>query len=81
MVNAYPVPMLEDLFDDPTATAARTSGLTPALRRSRLAVLKKAPAAYRWCRPRGRCATRAAPLTIQRGSAVSAATLRRSGGT
>jgi hypothetical protein len=47
------------------------------VRRSLRAVRKKGPSAYGGCRTRWRCAPRAAHLTLQRGRAVSASTLRR----
>jgi transposase len=50
---------------------------TPSLRRSLLALLKKAPAAYGWCRPRWSGATLALQLQVQRGMGVSAETVRR----
>ncbi len=77
IVNAYTAHRLDALFADPTAASARTSWLTPSLRRSLLALLRKVPAAYGWCRTRWSCATLAAQLTLQRGIAVSASTLRR----
>ena len=76
-VNAYNAQELADLFGDPTAAAAKTSGLPPSLRRSLGALLKKAPATYGGCRTRWRCATLVVQLTLQRGSVVSASTLRR----
>lgn len=51
--------------------------LTPSLRRSLLALLGKAPAAYGWCRTRWSCASLAAQLFVQRQVQVSSATLRR----
>jgi transposase len=51
--------------------------LTPALRRSLLALLKNTPAAYGWCRPRWSGATLALQLQVQRGIRVSAETVRR----
>ena len=51
--------------------------LTPSLRRSLLALLKKTPAAYGWCRTRWSCATLALQLQAQRGIRVSAETVRR----
>jgi len=51
--------------------------LTPSLRRSLLALLKKAPAAYGWCRTRWSCATLALQLEAQRRFRVSAETVRR----
>jgi transposase len=50
---------------------------TPSLRRSLLALLKKTPAAYGWCRTRWSCATLALQLQVQRGISVSAETVRR----
>jgi transposase len=73
-VNAYHARRLAELFDPPPAQAAR---LSPALRRSLVAVLRKAPAVYGWCRTRWSCATLAAQLRLQRGVTVSAATMRR----
>src|ERR671923_2275045 len=55
----------------------RTTVLTPALRRSLLALLKVAPGAYGWCRTRWSCATLALTLQAKRGIAVSAETMRR----
>jgi putative transposase len=58
----------------------RTGGppcFTPSLRRSLLALLKKTPAAYGWCRTRWSCATLALQLQVQRGMSVSAETVRR----
>jgi transposase len=51
--------------------------LTLSLRRSLLALLKKSPAAYGWCRTRWSCATLALQLEAQRGIRVSAETVRR----
>src|SRR3982750_4697462 len=50
---------------------------TPSLRRSLLALLKKSPAAYGWCRTRWSCATLALQLAVQRGICLSAETVRR----
>ena len=55
----------------------RTTLLLPAVKRSLLALLKAAPAAYGWCRTRWSCATLAAQLKINRGLDVSADTTRR----
>ena len=55
----------------------RTTVLTPALRRSLLALLKAAPRAYGWCRTRWSCATLAVTLGTKRRMAVSAETVRR----
>src|SRR3954462_2993818 len=51
--------------------------LTPSLQRSLLSLLKKAPAAYGWGRPRWSCATLALQLQTQRGIPLSAETVRR----
>jgi len=74
IVNAYHAHRLDELFDKPPAQAA---WLSPSLRRSLVALLRKVPAAYGWCRTRWSCATLAAQLTLQRGIAVSASTMRR----
>src|SRR3954454_20574841 len=50
---------------------------TPSLRRSLLALLKKSPSAYGWCRTRWSCAPLALQLEVQRGFRVSAETVRR----
>jgi putative transposase len=74
MVNAYKAQLLDALCDTPTTKA---SWLSPSVRRSLMALLKKVPSAYGWCRTRWSCATLAAQLTLQRGIAVSASTMRR----
>jgi transposase len=50
---------------------------TPSLRRSLLALLKKSPMAYGWCRTRWSGATLALQLQLQRGIGLSAETVRR----
>lgn len=55
----------------------RAGSLTPSLRRSLLALLKRAPSVYGWCRTRWSCATLSTQMNVQRGVGVSAATLRR----
>lgn len=55
----------------------RAGSLSPSLQRSLLALLKRPPAAYGWCRTRWSCATLAAQMHVQRRLTVSAATLRR----
>jgi len=74
IVNAYNAHLLNDLFDPPPPKA---SWLSPSLRRSLVALLKKVPSAYGWCRTRWSCATLAAQLQLQRGIAVSSSTMRR----
>ena len=56
---------------------ARRMGLSPALRRSVLAILKVVPRACGWCRTRWSCATLALELQAGRGMEVSAETVRR----
>jgi putative transposase len=73
-VNAYPTHRLDAVFDDLTVKAA---WLSPSLRRSLVALLTKVPSAYGWWRTRWSCATLVTQLTIQRGLAVSASTMRR----
>jgi transposase len=51
--------------------------LTPLFQRSLLALLKKSPAVYGWCRTRWSCATLALQLEAQRSIRVSAETVRR----
>jgi transposase len=78
IVNAYTTPGVAALRADPTAAAAaRRAWLTPSLRRSLLALLKQAAAAYGGCRTRWSCPTLATQLAIPRGLAVSASTRRR----
>ena len=55
----------------------RTTVLLPWLRRSLLALLKKSPRAFGWCRTRWSCALLAAELQARRGVSVSAETVRR----
>jgi putative transposase len=59
------------------SSPAKTVWLSPWLRRSLVALLPKAPSAYGWCRTRWSCATLVLQLTLQRGSVVSASTMRR----
>ena len=51
--------------------------LAPSLCRSLLALLRKPPAAYGWCRTRWSCATLALSLEAKRGLRMSAETVRR----
>jgi transposase len=62
----------------PESVGARwPPGLPPSLQRSLLALLKKNPAAYGWCRTRWSCATLALQLEVQRSIRLSAETVRR----
>ena len=74
IVSAYQAHLLDSRFDQP-----RPQGgwLSPSVRRSLIAMLQKVPTAYGWCRTRWSCATLVAQLTLQRGIAVSASTMRR----
>jgi len=74
-VNAYRAGALAGLTE--TETPPRTGSLTPSLRRSLLALLKRTPSAYGWCRTRWTCATLAAQILLQRRVAVSTATVCR----
>jgi transposase len=74
IVRAYHTERLDKLLDPPPAQAA---GRSPSLRRSLVALLRKVPSAYGWCRTRWSCATLAAQLPLQRGIVVSASTMRR----
>jgi putative transposase len=74
IVNAYHAHRLDELF---ATLPGRAAWLSPSLRRSLGAMLRKVPSAYGWCRTRWSCATLAAQLTLQRGIVVSASTMRR----
>ena len=64
--------------DDPRiGPPVRTRALAPSMRRSLLALLRKAPRLYGWCRTRWSCATLAAQLKVQRNIDVSGETVRR----
>jgi transposase len=56
---------------------ARQTVLSPALKRSVLAILQAVPRPWGWCRTRWSCATIAWELQARRGVAVSAETVRR----
>jgi transposase len=60
-----------------TAAVPLPAGLTPARRRSLLALLQKAPVVYGWYRTRWSCAALAETLGQRRGWRVSAETVRR----
>jgi putative transposase len=74
-VNAYRAGALDALTD--AESPHRAGSLSPSLRRSLLALLKRTPSAYGWCRTRWSCATLAAQMKARRGVVVSAATIRR----
>jgi transposase len=74
IVHAYHSQWGNAPLDQPLPPRA---GVTPSVRRSLLALLKRVPAVYGWCRTRWSCATLAAQLHLQRGIVVSASTMRR----
>lgn len=74
IVKAYNAHALDTLGDPP---ARRAVWLSPSLRRSVLALLKRVPSAYGGCRRRWSCATLAVQLQVQRGIEVSSSTMRR----
>jgi putative transposase len=74
IVTAYHRQLRDARFDQPLPPVG---GLTLSVRRSLLALLKRVPTVYGWCRTRWSCATLAAQLTLQRGIVVSASTMRR----
>ena len=59
------------------AADGETAARMPSLKRSLLALLKRAPTAYGWCRVRWSCQTLALQLRAQRSVAVSRETIRR----
>lgn len=59
------------------ACPVRTTVLAPHVKRSLLALLKKSPPVFGWCRTRWSCATLALELETRRGIQVSAETMRR----
>lgn len=77
--HAYRTGTLGFGFDEEGAICApvRTTMLRPWLRRSLLALLKKSPQAFGYCRTRWSCALLAAELKARRGVEASAETVRR----
>lgn len=73
---AYRRPQL-DLGPAAETTAASPRVLRAAWKRSSLALLKRAPRAFGWCRVRWSCACLAAELKARRGVAVSQEAVRR----
>jgi transposase len=63
--------------DGSVGPAVRTTVLLPWLRRSIVAMLKKPPSFYGWCRTRWSCQALAAQLKASRGIDASAETVRR----
>jgi transposase len=79
VVKAYRAGKLEwTLADEGLERArARRTVMSPALKRSVLAILKMVPRACGWCRTRWSCATVALELKVRRGLEMSAETVRR----
>ena len=78
VVRAYRAGDLEWLETEGAGSPlAQRVGLSPALRRAVLAILKAAPRACGWCRTRWSCATVALEVQARRGMTVSAETVRR----
>jgi len=67
----------EEAATDLAGPRRRVTGLSPALKRSVLAILHSVPRLWGWCRTRGSCATSAMDLYTRRKIAVSAETSRR----
>ena len=77
-VSAYRRSQLDLGLLGEAASMATTPGLPRAsLKRSLMALLKRAPAAFGWCRVRWSCAALAAELKARRGVSVSQETVRR----
>jgi transposase len=81
VVRAYRLGQGEELEGEEEAGRVHTPGrltvLSPALKRSVLAILTTVPRACGWCRTRWSCATIALELQARRGWIVSAETVRR----
>jgi transposase len=75
-VASYQEGKLAELEEDGLGMGP-ASTLTPSIKRSLLALVKKVPSAYGWCRTRWSCAALAIELHAQRGIKVSAETVRR----
>jgi hypothetical protein len=69
----------EEAATDLAGPRRRVTVLSPALKRSGLAILHSVPRLWGWCRTRGRCAPIAMELYTRRKIAVSAEPLRRWG--
>lgn len=81
VVRAYRTGQWEELGEGEEAGGESSprwpTGLSPALKRSVLAILQTVPRACGWCRTRWSCATIALELQARRGWEVSAETVRR----
>jgi putative transposase len=78
VVRAYQEGKLADLSESENGLGmGRTSCLTPSIKRSLLAVVKKTPQVFGWCRTRWSCAALALELKARRGLQVSVETVRR----
>jgi transposase len=80
VVQAYRAGQWEELGEEEAggeSARRRPPGLSPALKRSVLAILNSVPRLCGWCRTRWSCATIALELQARRGWVVSAETVRR----
>jgi transposase len=80
VVAAYRAGQWDDLTEEDgsePAASRRARRLSPTLRRSVLAILRRAPRACGWCRTRWSCATVALELFVRRRITVSGETMRR----
>lgn len=77
-VAAYREGKLDELIEgEDSLGMGPANSLTPSIKRSLLALVKKVPSAYGWCRTRWSCAALAIELKARRGIKVSAETVRR----
>jgi transposase len=81
VVKAYRVGQLAELAEEAEASQGRgprrLTVLSPALKRSVLAIVQTVPRVWGWCRTRWSCATLALELQARRGLKVSGETVRR----
>jgi putative transposase len=78
VVAAYQEGKLDELNENENALGmGRASALTPTIKRSLLALVKKSPQFFGWCRTRWSCAALSLELKTRRGIQASAETVRR----
>jgi putative transposase len=78
VVAAYQEGKLDELSERENALGmGRASALTPTIKRSLLALVKKSPQFFGWCRTRWSCAALSLELKARRGIKASAETVRR----
>lgn len=77
VVKAYRSEQLEWTWEEDGRGQGRPTVLSPALKRSVLAILNSVPRLCGWCRTRWSCTTIALELRARRGLEVSAETVRR----